>query len=168
MVKARDNKKDQHKDRPGMHRVSRRPTQFQYICHRGNVFLVRRRAKDSDINRMFTSLREAKDFLSSSGFDLIKDFLVENRLTSRKHNRKFKVPRWVLSERLRIFCISVAKVRSMVMEHGGYDPDFRNIDQSPFHMNEAGSKEGRRHTDADTSPESVAVLARRHAAPFGS
>ena len=55
----------------------------------------------------------------------------------------------------------------MVMEHGGYDLDFRNIDRSPFHMSEAGSKEGRRHTDADTSPESVAVLARRHDAPFG-
>ena len=29
----------------------------------------------------------------------------------------------------------------MVMVHFGYDPTFKNIDQSPFHQNEAGSKE---------------------------
>ena len=28
----------------------------------------------------------------------------------------------------------------MVMVHFGYDPTFKNIDQSPFHQNEAGSQ----------------------------
>ena len=56
-------------------------------------------------------------------------FLVEYGLTSRKPNRKCKVQRRVFSERLVIFWTSVAKVRTMVMEHFGYDRDFRNIDR---------------------------------------
>ena len=34
----------------------------------------------------------------------------------------------------------MAKVRKLILLHFGYDPDCRNIDQSPFHGNEAGSK----------------------------
>ena len=59
----------------------------------------------------------------------LNHFRGEYGLTSRKPNRKFKVPRRVLSERLVIFWTSVAKVRTMVMEHFGYDRDFRNIDR---------------------------------------
>ena len=59
----------------------------------------------------------------------LREWLVENRLTSRKPNRKFKVPRRVLLERLAIFWTSVVKVRTMVMEHFGYDRDIRNIDR---------------------------------------
>ena len=50
------------------------------------------------------------------------------------------MPRWVLAERLEIFWITVAKVRMLIILTFGYDPDCRNIDQSPFHINEAGSK----------------------------
>ena len=46
-------------------------TPFKYISQRGNLFQVRLRAKGLRINRTFPSLREAKDFVSSSGFDLI-------------------------------------------------------------------------------------------------
>lgn len=66
--------------------------------------------------------------------------LAEYRISSRIPNRKFKVPRYVLAERLEIFWISVAKVRKLISLKWGYDPDCRNIDQSPFHANEAGSK----------------------------
>ena len=51
------------------------------------------------------------------------------------------MPRWLLMQRLEIFWIVTAKLRTMVMLHFGYDPTFKNIDQSPFHQNEAGSKE---------------------------
>ena len=40
-----------------------------------------------------------------------------------------------------IFWLSVAKVCKLILLHFGYDPDCSNVDQSPFHMNEAGSAE---------------------------
>ena len=67
--------------------------------------------------------------------------LAAYRISSRKPNRKFKVPRTILMQRLEIFWIVTAKLRTMVMVHFGYDPTFKNIDQSPFHQNEAGSQE---------------------------
>ena len=67
--------------------------------------------------------------------------LATYRISHRRPNRKFKVPRAVLMQRLEIFWIVTAKLRTMVMVHFGYDPTFKNIDQSPFHQNEAGSQE---------------------------
>ena len=64
-----------------------------------------------------------------------------NRISDRLPNRKFKVPRWVLGERLEIFWLIVFKLRLLIKLVFGYDPDAKNVDQSPFHGNEAGSKE---------------------------
>ena len=36
--------------------------------------------------------------------------------------------------------LSVAKTRKLILLHFGYDPECSNADQSPFHMNEAGSQ----------------------------
>ena len=69
----------------------------------------------------------------------LNELLDEYRLSSRVPNRKFKVPRWVLAERLNMFWIASAKLRKLVILTFGYDPRFRNVDQSPFHGNEAGS-----------------------------
>ena len=33
----------------------------------------------------------------------------------------------------------IGEIRKVVILHFGYDPMFRNVDQSPFHGNEAGS-----------------------------
>ena len=68
-------------------------------------------------------------------------FLDEYRISSRRPNRKFKVPRPILAERLKIFWIVTSRLRRLVQLTFGYDPKFRNIDQSPFHGNEAGSAE---------------------------
>ena len=68
-------------------------------------------------------------------------WMAEYRITTRRPNRKFKVPRVVLAERLKIFWITTARLRRLVKLHFGYDPKGRNIDQSPFHGNEAGSVE---------------------------
>ena len=68
-------------------------------------------------------------------------FMREYRIVSRRPNRKFKVPRVVLAERLSLFWVIVSRLRKMIMLHHGYDPEMRNVDQSPFHMNEAGSCE---------------------------
>ena len=54
----------------------------------------------------------------------------ERRLALRAPNRKFKVPRWVLAQRLGIFWLSVYKLRKLILLHFGYDPDCQNIDQS--------------------------------------
>ena len=58
----------------------------------------------------------------------------------RKPNRKWKVAAHILSERLRIAWENVFRVRAMAIKLLGYDLDLDNLDQSPFHMNEAGSK----------------------------
>ena len=58
----------------------------------------------------------------------------------RKPNRKWKVARHVLAERLRITWENTCRVRALAQEVLGYDLDFDNLDQSPFHMNEAGSQ----------------------------
>ena len=68
-------------------------------------------------------------------------FLDHYRISSRRPNRKFKVPRPVLAERLKIWWVNISRLRKLVILHFGYDPVFRNIDQSPFHGNEAGSAE---------------------------
>ena len=64
--------------------------------------------------------------------------LAEYRLSSRVPNRKFKVPRVVLAERLRLFLVALFCIRMFILCKFGYDPVMRNIDQSPFHDNEAG------------------------------
>ena len=69
----------------------------------------------------------------------LNELLDEYRLSSRVPNRKFKVPRWVLAERLKMFWNASAKLRKLVILTFGYDPIFRNVYQSPFHGNEAGS-----------------------------
>ena len=71
----------------------------------------------------------------------VNGVLHEYRLTHRVPNRKYKVARWVLAERLEIFWLSVMKLRKFILLHFGYDPACSNVDQSPFHKNEAGSKE---------------------------
>ena len=70
----------------------------------------------------------------------VNGVLHEYRISHRVPNRKYKVARWVLAERLVIFWLSVSKVRKLILLHFGYDPDCSNVDQSPFHMNEAGSQ----------------------------
>jgi hypothetical protein len=67
--------------------------------------------------------------------------LAAERISHRKPNRKYKVARVVLAQRLQIFWINTAKLRKLIQLEFGYDPTFRNADQSPFHMNEAGSQE---------------------------
>ena len=57
----------------------------------------------------------------------------------RKPNRKYKVPKQVLAERLAIGWCNVARIRALCLATHGYDPEIENWDQSPFHNNESGS-----------------------------
>ena len=47
----------------------------------------------------------------------------------------------MLAERLKLFWIGTAQIRKLIILEFGYGPKFRNVDQSPFHGNEAGSAE---------------------------
>ena len=69
----------------------------------------------------------------------IAEWCEEYHVDFRKPNRKFKVPKWVLEERLITFWCNIARVRKLATMLLGYDLDMENLDQSPFHMNEAGS-----------------------------
>ena len=61
-------------------------------------------------------------------------------LTMRAPNRKYKVPKIVLEERLVIWWLNTVRVRTLCEECHGYDPEMENWDQSPFHRNEVGSQ----------------------------
>ena len=68
----------------------------------------------------------------------LKEWQLEYRVSFRRPNRKFKVPKLVLETQLRIFFCNVIRVRIMAMLIFGFELDFLSMDQSPYHMNEAG------------------------------
>ena len=70
--KTRTNTKDDHKDRSDRHRGSWTSTPFKNISKRGNHFRVRVQKKKKQIYRLFRSLVDAQDFLSSIGADLVE------------------------------------------------------------------------------------------------
>ena len=74
----------------------------------------------------------------------------------RKPNRKYKVPKAVLAERLEICWLNVARVRALCLAAHGCDPEIENWDQSPFHNNESGS----------ANAPSLAVTGRRANVPL--
>ena len=59
---------------------------------------------------------------------------------SMKHpNRRFKVQRVVLMQRLERGWLNVFRVRAACQALLGYEPEMENFDESPFHHNETGS-----------------------------
>lgn len=70
----------------------------------------------------------------------LRDWRLEYGISLRKPNRRSQVPRCVMQERLRTMWCNVIRVRRLAQHLLGYDPPVDNMDQSPFHMNEAGSQ----------------------------
>ena len=64
-------------------------------------------------------------------------------MSFRKPSKKWNVPRAVLLERLKTTWLNVIRVRHLAVRATGSDLVMFNFDQSPFHMNEAGSKDQR-------------------------
>ena len=64
----------------------------------------------------------------------------EYGVSLRAPNRKYKVPKQVLAERLRLWWITLFRLRALCMVLLGYDPEMENWDQSPFHNNETGAQ----------------------------
>ncbi|MCP4241947.1 MAG: hypothetical protein GY772_15435, partial [bacterium] len=58
----------------------------------------------------------------------------------RRPNRRWKVRRPVLLERLRIMWLNLIRLRELCRLAHGYDPDIDGFDQKPFHFNESGSQ----------------------------
>jgi len=69
-----------------------------------------------------------------------KRWQMEYGLSLRAPNRKYKVPKAVLEERLRIWWLNLARLRALCAAIHKYDPEMENWDQSPFHHNEIGSQ----------------------------
>ena len=70
---------------------------------------------------------------------MIRSWEDEYNLSLRKPNRRYKVPRRILAERLEIWWTNLLRIRQLILCEFGYDPEMQNFDQSPFHRNEAGS-----------------------------
>ena len=70
----------------------------------------------------------------------LRDWCLQYGVCLRKPNRRCQVPRPVLQERLRVMWCNIIRVRRLAVLLLGYDPAVDNVDQSPFHMSEAGSK----------------------------
>ena len=70
----------------------------------------------------------------------LRSWRLEYGVCLRRPNRKWKVAGPVLAQRLAITWENVYRVRALAIKLLGYNPDLDNLDQSPFHMNEAGSK----------------------------
>ena len=70
----------------------------------------------------------------------LRNWRREYGVSLRMPNRKWKVSRAVLKERLEIMWLNVIRVRALIKEHFGYDPVIIGFDQKPFHMNEGGSQ----------------------------
>ena len=70
----------------------------------------------------------------------LRDWRLAYGVSFRKPNRKWKVAGPILAERLRIAWENTYRVRALALKVLGYDLDLDNLDQSPFHMNESGSK----------------------------
>ena len=64
----------------------------------------------------------------------------EYGLSLKAPNRKYKVAKWILEERLQIGWLNCARVRKLCQLAFGYDPEQENWDQSPFQHNEIGSQ----------------------------
>ena len=64
-------------------------------------------------------------------------------LCFRAPNRQYKVSQDVQFERLEIMLLNTAAIRTLCLLCHGYDPEFENWDQSPFHDNEVGARECR-------------------------
>ena len=84
----------------------------------------------------------------------------EYGLSMRAPNRRFKLPRLILEERLRIWWITLAMLRVLALECLGYDLEMENFDQSPFHNNEVGAQN--KSTLAVAGLNAVPLIEGRH------
>ena len=74
-------------------------------------------------------------------YEWLRNWRLDYGVSLKKPNRKWKVPKAILQERLETTWLNIFRVRALAIETLGYDLDLWDFDQSPFYMNEAGSKQ---------------------------
>ena len=71
----------------------------------------------------------------------LREFRVEHRISLRLPNKRWKIPRPVFLERIRITWLNVIRLRYWLLLLTGQEPEsIDNFDQKPLHVNESGSK----------------------------
>ena len=71
----------------------------------------------------------------------LREFRKEHRISLRLPNKRWKVPRPVFLERIRITWLNVIRLRYWLLLVTGQEPEsIDNFDQKPLHVNESGSK----------------------------
>ena len=71
----------------------------------------------------------------------LRRWMRQFRVSLRRPNKRYKVPLAILQERLQIFWLNLVRLRTFIRLVFGYDPHMTNVDQSPYHKNEAGSQD---------------------------
>ena len=103
--------------------------------------LVLKKARLLQQTRIAASLRNAVPAASSViDYKWLQRWRYDHGVSLRCPNRKWKVAAEVLKERLQMTWLNVIRVRKLAAMVLGRDLAMDNFDQSPFHMNEAGSK----------------------------
>ena len=69
----------------------------------------------------------------------LRRWRLEHSVSLRRPNRRWKVPRRVFEQRMRIMWSNMIRVRVLCYLVFGYLPEVDGFDQKPFHLNEAGS-----------------------------
>ena len=72
-----------------------------------------------------------------------KRFEEDYGITFLNVNRKYKIPKALLYARLKCFWLFIFRLRKLAVLVLGYDLEFENFDQSPYHHNEVGSQGGK-------------------------
>ena len=107
------------------------------------IFLLRQKAKQFFQDYLRVSLTAVAAKVPKgmmTDWKWLKRWSCDYGLSVRAPNRKFKVPKWLLEERLVIWWLNLARVRALCQECHKYDPEQENWDQTPFHRNEVGSQ----------------------------
>ena len=86
------------------------------------------------------AMRGERADAAAVNYNWLSRWKFQYRVSLRQPNRKWSVPRHIMKERLEIVWCNIFKIRRLMARCFGYDPIIENFDQSPFHMNEVGSK----------------------------
>ena len=90
------------------------------------VLLVKAQMLQQDYYTACLKLKVEPEHVHGDG-RWLHELLAEHRLSSRKLNRKLKVSRWELAERLNMFWTATGKLRQLVILTFGYDLAVRDV-----------------------------------------
>ena len=121
--------------------VQRRRSGTRRCISRFPLSLLRRKCQQliEDYCRI-CMLQGVRPAVAAPRSDWFTEWMHEHGLSLRVANRRYKAPKWVVGERLRLWWITLARLRLLCLLIFGYDLEMENFDQSPFHNNEVGAQ----------------------------